>query len=49
MEQSIGASGRTMKDMTLEDLEREWQEVKRNHKEHDEHKEDKEGKRVIIE
>jgi MazG family protein len=31
LEQAVSASGRTMKDMTLEELEREWQRVKSVH------------------
>jgi MazG family protein len=36
MERAIAASGRTMRDMTIEELEAEWQRIK-NHKDHKDH------------
>jgi nucleoside triphosphate diphosphatase len=39
MDQSISSSGRAMRDMNLEELEREWNNAKTNHKDHKEHKE----------
>ena len=46
MERTVGESGRRMRDLTLDELEQEWQRIKNNHEDNqeDNHKDHKEHK-----